>query len=211
MVLKHTLIIFLLAITASLLKAQSEEVRYSNDGIDPDILTENIFRKKLDVNVEFGTYFSTSPGYGSGFGTYIAPQLSYILTPRLRVSTGLKVFQTNSFNEQLYSPFLHPFPYYGDAFGSLIYVRGDYLLTENLMISGTAFKQVEPFRMNQQMVPHPSLDYQGIIMGVDYKIGEHFYIHGEVEFSNGSGYRGMSPLNSGFNHANPFQRHPFMR
>ncbi|MCB2220798.1 MAG: hypothetical protein KQI35_10415 [Bacteroidetes bacterium] len=211
MALKQTFIVFLLTIIVTLLQAQSDKVKYANGGIDPDILTENIFRKKLDVNVELGTYFSTSSGYGSGFGTYIAPELSYALTPKFRLTAGLRVFQTSTINEGTSSTLLYPFPYHGNAFGSLIYVKGNYLLTENLMVSGTAFKQVDPFRMNHQGVPGPSLDYQGIIMGLDYKIGENFFIHGEVEFSNGAGYRGMSPLNSGFNHSNPFMRNPFMR
>ena len=84
-------------------------------------------------------------------------------------------------------------------------MRGDYRLSEKLTVSGTAYKQVDLFRLDHQNPSTRHFDYQGIIMGVNYQLGDNFFIHGEVEFSNG--YNRL--YNTPHFYQNQFRRDPF--
>ena len=188
-------IIICLLLPAGSILAQEVETSIDSSRLSPEITPEFLNQKKLNVNVEFGSYFSTSKGLGSGFGTYVAPQLRYRFNPRFSLSTGIQVFQTQGIFGLENTPYYQPTPFTGQSYGSLLFVSGDYRLTDKLVVSGTAYKQVDLFRLNPSSQPSMNYDYHGIIMGVDYQLGEHFFIHGEVEFSNGyNSFGGQSPF-----------------
>lgn len=207
----HSIIVVLIFLISSVFQIDKVSAQVDSTQLDPEIVADFLKQKKLSVNVEFGLYFSTSQGLGSGFGTYVAPQIGYQVSPRFRVSTGIKVFQSQGFNGLEYSTFYRPSPLYGNRFGSLVYVRGEYRLTDKLSISGTAYKQVDLFRLNAANQPNAEFDYQGVIMGVDYQLGENFFIHGEVEFSNGyNRFQSQNPFMH-TTHNDPFRQSTFIR
>ena len=151
-------------------------------GIDEDALEASITKRKLRFSVEFGTAFGASR-YGSSFGTYVAPHFSYPLSKRFSISAGAYIAGVSpiartepvTMNGYPYSP-LYP--------RSLIYAEGAYQLTNNLTVSGTVYREVNAFNQNPAY-PGYNAGLRGVIMGVDYKINDHAFIRGEIEFSNG--------------------------
>src|SRR5512136_914965 len=97
--------------------------------------------KKMDVHVQAGTWFATSSGYGNGWGTYIAPQLSYSLTTRFRLSGGFTIMNTSYNGYKPYYDFLLSSgpAYHGDVTSAYIYISGQYLVNDRLTVTGTAF------------------------------------------------------------------------
>lgn len=168
---------------------------YFSTDFNPEEIEQAIKKNPLQFNVEIGTSFGTGFGNGSYFGSYIAPEVNYSLSPRFSLGAGARV--SSGF------PIGVAEPYYGNMgllSGNInrtfIYAKGAYQLSENLRVTGAVYKEVNVFNNNSRNYPGANFDYQGVIMGVDYKVGKNMFIHGVVEFSNGS-------------HPNRFYQDPF--
>jgi hypothetical protein len=76
-------------------------------------------------------------------------------------------------------------------------------LNERLKVSGTVYKHFDLFSNPDPNYMGFDNDYKGIIMGIDYKLGENAFIRGEIEISDG--YRPY-----GYPYSNPaFRADPF--
>lgn len=212
-------IILLLFLLTYWLNAQ--EFKVNKENADSSTLYEPAFdkqemlrylqNKKLHLNLEVGTMFGTTFGNGNYFATYVAPQINYQLTPRFNLKMGIQLVNNFGGNFAEGTSYNHPWGYPMYYPTSMVYLGGDYKLNEKLTLSGTAYKQVNLFNFENQ--PGYSNDLKGVIMGVDYKIGENTWIRGQVEFSNGYRNSGAFPgmnlfpqnhFNSGFYPDNPF-------
>jgi hypothetical protein len=178
---------------------QDTAVSYSSD-FDPDEIMNYIQNKKMSLSVEVGTSFGTAPGYGSYFSTYLAPHLSYQLSPKFTLSGGLKLINYQGGFDYFGSDYLYrPTGNYVYRPVSLVYMEGAYRINDNLTFTGAAYHQIDTFKNPAGF----NNNLKGIIMGVDYKIGENAWIRGQVEFSNG--YRGFG----NYPGVNPWQRNYF--
>ena len=152
--------------------------------------------KKPAFSVQMGTVFGFSKVYGNSFGTFISPRLSYPMSKRFTLSSGM-TFYRNTGN-YINSPFdgtTSPAAFSG----SLLFVEGAYKLNENLTLTGAAFHDINLQKNNPSFKQNPAFEnesYKGVIMGAHYKLGENVFIEGSVEFSNGR---------------NPYLQSPFMR
>ncbi len=178
----------------------SEE--YVTEEFDEEEIENYIEKKKLRFNAEVGTFFGTGFGSGSYFGTYVSPHLSYKVSPKFTLSAGARLETTfmNPFNESDYSGYGYP-GYYSP--GSFVYVKGAYQLNDRLIVSGTVYKHFNLFSNPDPAYGGFENDYKGIIMGVDYKLGENVFIRGEIEISDGYRPYGYPYSNPGFR-ADPF-------
>lgn len=168
-------------------------------------ISDIINKQKIRVNIEVGTTFGTTFGNGSYFGTYISPHLTIPVSKRFSLRTGGYFLNSQAINSNNESSFYNPYnPFSNGLTRTFVYVEGAYRLTENLTITGAVYKEFNVFNKKPAGVNYGDYDYEGVIMGVDYKIGENVFIRGQVEFSNGN-----SPYNrsSGFGH--PGQMDPF--
>lgn len=176
-----------------------DSVSYQNSDFDNEEVANYIRDKKLKVRVEMGTVF----GSGNYFGTYVSPHLSYRINPRLTINTGFSLRQ--NFGGMYYEPYSGNQYSMGNFTSTLLYVEGAYQVTKNLIVTGTLFKEVNTFNQPSPNQPGFNQDFEGVIMGVDYKIGDHIFIHGEVEFSNG-----RNPYHNPYrNNMNGFHSSPF--
>jgi hypothetical protein len=160
---------------------------------------------KLRMNMEFGSMFSYSKTFGSGVGTYIAPGIVYPVGKRFSVHSGLR-----------YNTFYQGFA--GDnydvalpgSFSAMIYGGGTYRLSDRVTFSGTAFKEMNNYTHGQINPLFQSRDYKGLLMGVDLKFGENFFIQGQIEVSDGAKPYWLHQGNqSGFPQSRPFRRSEF--
>jgi hypothetical protein len=172
----------------------SEE--YVTSEFNEEEIAEYIKEKKLKVKMELGTFFGTSFGSGNYFGTYVSPQISYRLSPRFTLNTGARI--TNTFGNPFYeSGFYSPYGYPATNFTrSFVYVEGAYQVNNRLTISGAAYKEINLINTPSPSIDAYNFDSKGFIMGVDYRIGENIFIHGQIEVSDGPGYYRANPFSS---------------
>lgn len=178
-----------------------------SSSLDQEEMDAYLNQKKLKFNLELGTSFGTG-AYGSYFGTYVAPSISYPLSSRFTITGGGYFAGLSPILQGENSPVRN------NPFGSMysrsyLFVKGAYRLTDNLVVSGLVYKEVDFFNANQQPVPGTNFENQGFIMGVDYKIGDNVFIRGSVEVSNGNRPSYYSPfMNPGSNRMfDPFFSH----
>ena len=184
-------------------KADTLVIATDDSEINHKEIADIIQKRKVRVNVEVGTTFGTTFGNGSYFGTYISPHITVPVTNRFSLRTGGYLLNSQALNNNNESSFYSPYnPFSNGLTRTFVYVEGAYRLTENLTITGAAYKEFNVFNKPPPGVVSGDYDYEGIIMGVDYKIGENVFIRGQIEFSNGRSPYNHSPFNrtAGFGH-----------
>ncbi len=188
-------------------KLENSEAYVAGD-FDEEEIADYIQEKKLKLNFELGSFFGTSFGSGNYFGTYVAPHVSYPVSKKFTLSTGVRITSIigGSGNESgFYSPYSYPG---GNLSSSFVYVEGVYQVNSRLRVSGAAYKEFNLTNSSSPIDNRYNFDSKGFIMGVDYRIGENVFIHGSIEVSDGPAYNRMSPFSSpgrGFG-SSPFQR-----
>lgn len=161
--------------TTGIVYEENEGVNMQRDSEKPS---------RFDTGLELGTSFSYSPGNFYGPSYYIAPHFSYMATPRLRLSAGIALQQTNLYplyestggNEML--PMTRAF----------LYARGSYLLSERLVLHGTAYKTVNDVPRRADAMPVYNYDYSGFNVGLDYHINSSISIGVQINMRNGGYY-----------------------
>jgi len=172
----------------------SLEVAYNDEGFNEDDIKSLIQKKKLKLNIELGTTFGTTFGNGSYFGTYLSPSISYPVSKRFTLSTGGYLLNTQGINQQS-EGVIYPYnPFAGSMTRTFLYIKGAYQLNENITLTGAAYKEFNVFNTPQPNTPGGNYNYEGFIMGVDYKLGDNVFIRGQVEISNGSSPYRYSPM-----------------
>lgn len=191
--------------TAELLANSTD---YVSEDFDAEEIQEFINKKKIGFQMEVGTSFGTAFGGGNFMTTYVAPHISYRVSPKFSINAGAIIAQgMGSFYSETkpYGLYGYSTPMYPRSF---VYIEGDYKVSDRLTLTGTAYKEIDVFNQNPNSSTNFDTDINGVIMGVDYKIRENIYIRGEIELSNGRNpYRhpGMDPWRSPFNSFNdPF-------
>lgn len=180
----------------------SQEESYVTDNSDPKEIMPYLQPGKLRMNMEFGSMFMYSKGYGSVFGTFISPRITYPLGSRFSLHSGLKV---NMFSHVAAGNFDNAgLPGFTST---LIYAGGSYKLSERVTLSGTGFKEINSFSHEHANPFFQPSNYKGLMMGVDWKLGENFFIQGQIEISNGASPFWFHPMNQpAFPGNHPFGR-----
>jgi len=164
-------------------------------------LSKNPFSKeKVKFRLEAGTTFGTTFGHGNYFGTYLAPQMQYRLTEKFSFRTGglFTISPVNSYMESGRPGSQNL--YFGNNPQSFVFVEGAYQLNQNITLTGTLVKEVNMYRDPFQNKHGGNQEYQGMILGMDYKVGENSFIRGQIEFSRGGHSRSYNPFfQPGFN------------
>lgn len=218
--MKNILTYFLLLIPF-LVAGQTGQVDYFNSdtAINQKVYQSNfneeeietyLKEKKMKFGLSAGAFAGTSFGSGEYFGTFVSPQVSYPLTSRFTVSVGMTL--TNTFGNPYYYPSSEGGYGYPSAnfTRSFLYASGAYQLSERLVVSGTVYKEFNMFDQQSSLSKNYSGDYQGVIMGVDYKIGKNVFIQGQIEISNNPYHRQSYPnsyFGNGFGNSS-FGRYP---
>ncbi len=180
----HMRIILSIAIVFSYMLVHSQPAAGTAPGDGPAAvgMDEPAGKRKVRFNMEFGTTFMAG-SFGNYFGTYVAPQVSYPLSNRFLVSaggyfSGLSPVARQGMSEAFGYPYA---PFYSRSY---FFVSGAYRLTDNVTVTGTAYREFSPFGP-AQLPPGFSPEARGLIMGIDYRIGDHILIRGEVEVREG--------------------------
>jgi len=155
---------------------------------------------KLDYHLSVGTSFIYAPGYGNGLSTYVAPEISYKLSPKIRVNAGIMFLQSNM-------SFMHYRTNCGSersvviktpsTISTLAYISGDYLINNRLTLSGTIVKDLSNPGNNAY-----NNSVQMMSMHLNYKLTDNISIGAGMNMIQSN--RNNTFFNPGFNSGNQF-------
>lgn len=156
---------------------------------------------KPKLSVSLSSSFSSFGGGYNSFGTSVMPEVTFPVSPRFSLSTGIgySTFFMGNGNEGIFNSA-------PSSYGH-VYVSGSYLLTEKISLRGTAYKTFmldAPTSIEGTNLHGYNFSSQGIIMDVEYKVTDNFRINVGFEYRE-QNYPGYGP---GVNPVNPFMGNP---
>ena len=150
--------------------------------VQPAKSPASIKTPRISYYMELGAGYFGSSNLFSGSYTSISPSLNYLASPKLKIevggtfTTGNTSFSQNSIlklNPNLASQTNQFF----------VYTNGQYALTNKLMLTGSFYTTLNSNK-SPQINPY-FLDYKGMDLGLDYKIGKNMSIGAQFRMSNG--------------------------
>ena len=163
-----------------------------------DSLTGQLRFKPGDIgfSMQIGTGVSSNFKGSTSFGTFVSPALSYNVSSRFRIKTGVTVLQ--SFGDpyfagydNYYSPVMNP------GTTTSLFIQGDYLLSNKLMLSGAVYKDFYSFNSHPTDPNLKLPESQGMILNLNYRPTSFLEINAAVEYGNGNRSMLHSPFNYG--------------
>ncbi len=144
-----------------------------------------------DFSLGFGSSFSSSPFFGSGFTSTVAPSFRWQMNENLSLTAGT-LFSTSGVNNM--SGLFTENPA-GRFFSTTVYALGSYQLNPRLSITGGTYVERNTLEVsNPRLNPDAfSQDPVGMIFGFDYKVSENFSFGAQFNYSRG--YDPFSPFN----------------
>lgn len=166
---------------------------------------------KTQLNFQLGSHFFSGDFTGTGFGTYVSPDITY------QASNSIKL----RLNTTLYQGYGHRFYSYGssetrpqsatrDITTATVSLSGLYAVNSRLSVHGTVYKQFDLAPIDPDIHPNAfNFEYEGFTAGFNYHVTEKFSISGSFDYS-----RGQAPYNSLYNRTyfnqNPYIHSPFL-
>jgi len=215
--MKKTVCIAWLLVATLSLHAQDLTTDTLPPSAGPDSgITLPIPAKRLQTNVTIGTQFSTSSWFGSGLTTYIAPTLTYRVSPRFSVRGGLAIANTSLFDYRPWFSTEGSSTYDANFTRAILYLEGSYRVTDKLTISGAGFKEFTITDNSRFYNPYTQNEPYGIYLNADYRISDNVHIQAGFGYTKGySPFMGTpytpigTPFTGGAFYSSPFQPDPF--
>ena len=159
--------------------------------------------QRFHFGMQMGTSVGTNFRNGALWSNYVAPQMSYQLSPRWNINVGT-VIANNNFNALTRTQegfAVTP----AHQLQTFVYTQGQYLVNDRLRLSGTAFYEINQFnqpRMNPQAT---NFNAKGASMHADFKITDHFSVGAGVQISNGNSYLRNGLYNNSMFYPSPYR------
>ncbi|CAN5278160.1 hypothetical protein BH09BAC1_BH09BAC1_01630 [soil metagenome] len=216
--MKKLLLLLLLVASVTASQAQSKGYNDSDTISFPQgfLNTKPTIKDRLHFGVSMGTSVSFARGQDGIMGHFIAPILSFQVSPKFRVNGGVSL-QYNSLN--------NPWTYGTGENGSNImlvrpkvqtfmFASGEYALNPKLTLTGSVFASTATLNMPGLNPSTYNLNSYGASAGFWYKINDKASFGAQVQFSRGNPYQryngGMyndgSMMGGGFGNG---LRHPY--
>ena len=189
---KHLLSLALFITCAIGLQAQNLDETPIVSPSDTNSVTIAPFTKKtqtndkIGYNLSVGTSFISAKGFGSGMASYVAPEVSYKLSPKVKINAGVMFLNSNFavsrpryfVNEQSVVVKTKP------TNSALAYVAGDYLVNSRLSISAMILKDVA----NNQNNFSGTTPVQSMSVHMNYKITDNITFGAGVHINQGGNF-----------------------
>jgi len=142
--------------------------------------------KKVSVRLEMGSTFGVGSGGAGLFGVYVAPHVSYKVSPKFRVNVGAMVRNSNFIN--YYNPygFESTSRFGNNITQTFVYVEGEYMVNDRLMVHARGYKEIATFNEPNVNPRALDLDNGGVAVGFNYKVSEKFQVGAEVSINKGN-------------------------
>ncbi|MBN1416752.1 MAG: hypothetical protein JW973_16770 [Bacteroidales bacterium] len=157
---------------------------------DPNVLKVPKI-KKVDFSFATGMIVGTI-GHDNYFGTaYIAPAISYNISPRMRIRAGSLIFLSSYYKPSHASIQSGEFSAGSPNLGAL-FIAADYFVTNRMILTGTYFKMPENNLFQRKIAPEVYNRYkpyynvpsESMSIGLNYKVTKGFSIGAEFRISN---------------------------
>ena len=210
MILKTLNIVFFLLFSVSSFYSQTEEA-FDDYVIPFDSLQ---VKEKLQFNLTMGAGFGLSNSIGNSFSTYYSPSVSYQVTPKFKINTGILYINSTVNNLPLYADYKYEL-FSGNISEYNAYIEGQYQLTDKLSVGGSIFYDFTNYSSTNgmSMLGKSNLNKIGYSANFKYKVAKGLTIEGELRVRDGENYNPfnrnqMSNSNSMFmgSSGDPFKR-----
>lgn len=166
-----------------------------NDSVPTDGQQQKVI-KKLDTGVDVNMgYMVASNGYNGPYMS-LTPHVNYPLNDRFWLSAGISA----GFGS-VYSPLMNPIevsPQMLPMTRLFIYAQGNYQLSERMVVNGTVYKEVSEIMVPTRDASLTStFSYQGMSVGVNYKITKNISFGAQLHINSPSGSGYYSPYKYG--------------
>ncbi len=185
---KSLFMLFLFTILPTIAYNQQDSV-----SADPDQLEINRFdnisrdetpklKERFDTDLQVGTSFTYSPGNFYGPSYFISPGISYRVTPRFFLSSGVAlqhstlypIYQQDESSQKML-PMTQAY----------IYARGSYFVSPRFVVNGTAYKSMMDAPRLTKNGRAVNYNYQGMSVGFQYKVSDSFSFGLQMNMQNG--------------------------
>ncbi|HEX3008838.1 MAG TPA: hypothetical protein VHO90_14615 [Bacteroidales bacterium] len=204
--IKNILSLILMSVGVLSLQAQeTEETPIVSPGEAPIVtpaLKKPTLKDKMDVRVSAGSSFMYSKNFGNGLSTYVAPELSFKVTPRIHINAGIMVVNSNiSINRYMYYPYEQSVVVKTNPTTStLAYVSADYMINSRLSVSGSVLRDLTN---NPGAGNYYSPSIQAMSLRMDYKLTDNISIGAGMHVQQGNSW-GYPATGYGFYPASQF-------
>ncbi len=137
---------------------------------------------KVHFSMAMGTSISTFSGYGSFFRTFLAPSLSYNLSPKMSLMGGAIV---NNYFFNADKDYQSPFYEQGNITSTTLWLSSRYQINQKLSLTGTVYKDFTP-RINQAFEKLNWNDERhGVILDLEFRPNKNMQINTRFEYHKG--------------------------
>ena len=176
---------------------ETEEVEYVNEDYVTsfDSLTT---KDKLHYGFELGASFGNSNTYGNYFSTYYKPMISYDVSPRFSINTGLTYINSSVSNVPTISENRYQF-FSGNISQYYAFIGGQYKISEKLSIGGSVFYDFTSYNSfdGTRVTKRDGLENLGYSANFKYKVNETMSIEGEIRINDRNPYnQHVSPFSN---------------
>ena len=151
----------------------------------PGMAANPFAARKLSTTLRLGSYFTSTTGYGNSFSTFVNPEFSYALTPKLRIRAGVSLVNTTLYGVQPWYSAATEHPLDGSFMHAIFTAGADYMVNERLSLSGYYFKDIDLYNGIESSTRYKRVNPEGGFLKVGYKVSDHFHIEGGVGYSKG--------------------------
>lgn len=167
---------------------ETEEVEYVNEEYATSFEALKT-KDRLHYGFELGASFSNSSTYGDYFSTYYKPMISYDVSPRFSINTGLSYINSNVSNvpvvgENNYQLFS------GNISQYYAFIGGEYKLTDKLSVGGSVFYDFTSYSSfdGTRVQKRNGLENLGYSGYFKYQINDNMSIEGEIRVNDKNPY-----------------------
>lgn len=156
-------------------------------------------KDKLHYNFGVGAEFGHSNTFGNYFSTFYRPSVSYDVSSRFSLNTGLTYVNSSVDNFPVLSDYsYHMFS--GNIAQYYAFVGGKYKVTDKLSVGGSVFYDFTSYHSfdGKLMDKSSGLDNLGYSANFQYKVAKNLLIEGEIRVNDKNPYHSSSSFSTGF-------------
>ena len=203
MIKRLSYIFFLVLVSTSVIgqTESSENDGYVLEGDDYVLPFDSLeTTDKMHYSFAMGAGFGRSSTYGNYFSTYYKPMVSYDVSPRLSINTGITYVNSSVDNVPVVSDYSYQL-FSGNISQYNAFVGAQYKLTDKLSVGGSVFYDFSSFTATNgaTMNSGSGLENVGYSANFQYKVRDGFYIEGEIRVNDKNPYnQHSSRFSNGF-------------
>ncbi len=148
-------------------------------------------KDKFHYNFTMGAGFGYSSNLGDFFSTYYRPTMSYDVSPKFKLLTGIEYRNSNVSKMPIYSDYGYQL-FSGNISQYYAFVGGQYQLTDKLSVGGSVFYDFSAYNQMDGTAlgaNNNGLNNVGYSANFEYKVTDNMSIQGEIRVNDKSPFR----------------------